>query len=107
MSKESRSNPDDKGIVETTCTCCGTWLKVDVATGAVLAEKRPRQPMKTFEDALAAEKQRSGNIDSAFRKAFTHVEHEKDILEKKLQEAMKKAREEKDKPLPPRPIDLD
>src|SRR3989442_15651010 len=92
--------------LEICCPCCGTEMKVDPATGAILSEKRPKRS-KSFEDAVAAEKEREGALGSAFKKAFTSVEHEKEILEKKLQEAMKKAKEEKDKPLPPRPFHPD
>jgi uncharacterized Zn finger protein (UPF0148 family) len=99
--------PDKDSTLEVTCPCCGTWLKVDIATSAVLLEKRPKAPLRSFEEAVAAEMDRGRERDSAFRKAFTTIETEKEILEKKMREAMKKAKEEKDKPLPPRPIDLD
>ncbi len=93
-------------VVEVTCPCCGTELKVDAETGAILLEKRPKRS-KSFEEALAVEKQKEQQADSLFKKAVATVGSEKEILEKKLREAIKKAEEEKDKPLPPRPIDLD
>jgi uncharacterized Zn finger protein (UPF0148 family) len=93
-------------VVEVTCPCCGTELKVDAETGAVLLEKRPKRS-KSFEEALAVEKQKEQQADSLFKKAVATVGSEKEILEKKLREAIKKAEEEKDKPLPPRPFDLD
>jgi hypothetical protein len=80
---------------------------VDVETGSILLEKKPKGPAMSFEDAVAAEKKRGKEIDSAFKKAVTNVEQQKDVLEKKLREAVQKAKEEKDEPLPPRPIDLD
>ena len=93
-------------VLDVTCPCCGNQLRVDAETGAVLSEKRPRLS-KSFEEALAAEKKKEEAFGSVFKKAVSNVEGEKDILEKKLREAMKKAKEEKDKPLPLRPIDLD
>ena len=98
---------DEDSTIEVTCPCCGTWLKVDISTSAVLLEKRPKAPLRSFEDAVAAEKERGRDRDSAFKKAFSTIETEKEILEKKLREAMKKAKQEKDMPPPPRPFDLD
>jgi hypothetical protein len=93
-------------VVDVTCPCCRTQMRVDSESGAVLSEKRPRMS-RSFEEALAAEKQKEDAFGTMFKKAVSNVENEKDILDKKLKEAMKKAREEKDKPLPLRPIDLD
>ena len=93
-------------ILDIVCPCCGNALRVDPQTGAILSEKRPRHS-KSFEEAVAAEKQRENILGSVFKKAVSNVENEKEILEKKLREAMKKAKEEKDKPLPLRPFDLD
>ncbi len=93
--------------LDVTCPCCASHLVVDRESGAVLAERRPKAPARSFEDAMALEKKRAGEVDSNFRNAMTTVEKEKDILEKKLKEALKKAREEKDAPPPVRPIDLD
>ena len=91
--------------VEVTCPCCDTMLVVDVATGEVLSETRPKKPSKSFEDAFGDVRSGSKRREDAFAKAFDRTKHQEDILEKKFQEARKKT---DDKPTrPPNPLDLD
>jgi len=89
--------------VKTTCPCCHNRLTVDVATGEVLAEERPKKdPTKTFDEAVGKVRAGASRREEAFSDAFKKTKNLDDVLEKKFEEARKKAAKEKDiKPLNP------
>ena len=94
---------------EVTCPCCGAVLKVDAETRAVISHTAPVQP-KTFEDieaAARAMKERDSRRESIFRQSVEAQKHASDLLEKKFQEALKKAKETPDTGKPIRDFDLD
>ena len=82
------------------CPCCGAVLKVDPATRAVISHIAPVKP-KTFADFEAAAKamrEQEGRKESLFRQAVDAEKNKADLLEKKFQEAVKKAKETPDEP---------
>ena len=88
--------------VETECTCCGTKLTVHVETGEILAEERPKKDLgKSFEDAMGNVQSGASRREDAFSKAFNRTQHLDDVLEKKFEEARKKAKTDKSKPTNP------
>lgn len=94
---------------EVTCPCCGAVLKVDPADQAIIAHTAPVKP-KTFndiEEAARAMKEQDSRRDSIFRQSVEAQKHASDLLEKKFQEALKKAKETPDTGRPIREIDLD
>lgn len=92
--------------VSTVCPCCSTKLVVDAETGEILAEERPKADVeKSFEKAMSSVKSGSQRREEAFSKAFEKTQKLDDLLNKKFEEARKKA--EKDKSKPQRPFDLD
>jgi hypothetical protein len=96
-------------IFEVTCPCCGALLKVDAATSAVIAHTPKAQP-KTFndmEEAARAMKEQDSRRESIFRQSVEAQKHASDLLEKKFQEALKKAKESPDTGKPIRDFDLD
>jgi ribulose kinase len=96
-------------IFEVTCPCCGAVLKVDAGTKGVIAHTAPVQP-KTFndiEEAARAMKEQDSRRDSIFRQSVEAQKHAADLLEKKFQEALKKAKESPDTGKPIRDFDLD
>ena len=93
--------------VQVECPCCRTRLTVDVASGEVLAEERPKMDAtKTFEDAMTRVNSGASRRNEAFEKAFDRTQKLDDLLEKKFEEARKKT---KDEPVerPHNPLDLD
>lgn len=85
---------------EVGCPCCGAVLKVDPATRAVISHVAPVKP-KTFADFDAAAKamrEQEGRKESLFRQAVDAEKNKADLLEKKFQEAVKKAKETPDEP---------
>jgi len=94
---------------EVTCPCCSAVLKVDTAAKAVIAHTAAVKP-KTFSDMEAAAKamrDQDSRRDSIFQQSVEAQKHAKDLLEKKFQEALKKAKETPDTGKPIRDFDLD
>ena len=94
---------------EVTCPCCNAVLKVDGQTGAVIAHTAAVRP-KTFadmEEAARAMKEQDGRRESIFRQSVEAQKHASELLEKKFQEALKKAKETPDTGKPIRDFDLD
>jgi len=94
---------------EITCPCCGAVLKVDSETEAIISHTAPVKP-KTFSDieaAARAMKEQDSRRDSIFRQSVEAQKHASDLLEKKFQEAVKKAKESPDTGKPIRDWDLE
>ena len=94
---------------EVTCPCCNAVLKVDPETRAVIAHTAAKAP-KTFndiEEAARAMKEQDSRRESVFRQSVEAQKHQSDVLEKKFQEALKKAKESPDTGKPIRDFDLD
>ena len=94
---------------EIACPCCGAMLKVDAASRAVISHIAPERP-KTFndlEEAARAMKEQDSRRESIFRQSVENQKNASDLLEKKFQEAVKKAKETPDTGKPIRDFDLD
>jgi ribulose kinase len=94
---------------EVTCPCCSAVLKVDADAQAVIAHTAAVKP-KTFndiEEAARAMKEQDSRRESIFRQSVEAQKHASDLLEKKFQEAVKKAKESPDTGKPIRDFDLD
>jgi hypothetical protein len=94
---------------EVTCPCCGGLLKIDVATRSVISHTAAVKP-KTFADmeaAARAMREQDGRRDSIFQQSIEAQKNASELLEKKFQEALKKAKETPDTGRPIRDFDLD
>jgi len=93
--------------IDVTCPCCSTQLKVDPGSGEVLAEERPKADhAKNFGEAMKQVKGGARKREEAFTKAFDRTQNLDDLLNKRFEEARKKA--EKDPSKKPRtPFDMD
>jgi hypothetical protein len=94
---------------EVTCPCCGALLKVDLETRAIIAHTAAKQPkmFNDMESAARAMKEQDSRRESIFRQSVEAQKHASDLLEKKFQEAVKKAKESPDTGKPIRDFDLD
>lgn len=102
-------SPGDEGRFEILCPCCAARLVVDSATGVLLShEEPPKKPSEvTFDKALGEVRAAKEKADKEFLRKMEQSKHEKEILAKKFEEAMKKAEKNKDAPPPPRPFEFD
>jgi hypothetical protein len=98
-----------KSNFDITCPCCGAVMKVDADTQAIISHVAPIKP-KTYndmEEAARAMKERDSRRDSIFSQSIEAQKHAVDLLEKKFQEAVRKAKETPDTGKPIRDFDLD
>jgi hypothetical protein len=94
---------DDLNI---TCPCCATQLLLDRETGEILSEERPAADHdKTFEDAMQDVNAGANRREKAFSDAYKRTTNLETLLEKKFEEARKKAAKDDSKPV--NPLDFD
>ena len=94
---------------DVTCPCCNAVLKVDPQDKAVIAHTAAVKPkmFNDIEEAARAMKEQDSRKESIFRQSVEAQKHASDLLEKKFQEALKKAKESPDTGKPIRDFDLD
>jgi ribulose kinase len=94
---------------EVTCPCCSAVLKVDPEIQAVIAHTAAVKPkmFNDIEEAARAMKEQDNRRDSIFRQSVEAQKNASDLLEKKFQEAVRKAKESPDTGKPIRDFDLD
>lgn len=94
---------------EVDCPCCGATLKVDPEVKAVLSHREKPKP-KTLEDltaGVAKLKQEQAAREDAFNKSFQQMKSSKDVLNRKFDELLKKAKEDDPTAPPPKPLGLE
>lgn len=106
MIRQVAKNPPN---FEVTCPCCSALLKVDTESRAVIAHTAAVKPrmFADMEDAARAMKEQDTRRESIFRQSVEAQKHASELLEKKFQEAVKKAKESPDTGKPIRDFDLD
>ena len=94
---------------DVTCPCCGALMKIDPETRGVISHTAPVKPkmFNDMEEAARAMKEQDDRRDSIFRQSMEAQKHSSELLEKKFQEAVKKAKETPDTGRPIRDFDLD
>lgn len=95
--------------LEVTCPCCNALLKVDAATSAVISHTAAVKPkmFNDMEEAARAMKEQDSRRESIFRQSVEAQKHASELLDKKFQEAIRKAKETPDTGKPIRDFDLD
>jgi hypothetical protein len=105
--REEMAKSEDK-LFEVACPDCGAMIKVDASTGLVVSHtSAPRKRMfEDLETAAKAMREQGERTESIFRQSVDAEKNKKDLMEKKFEEAMRKAKDAPEgKPL--REIDLD
>lgn len=99
----------NSSIFEIACPDCGAVIKVDAATRSVIAHtSAPRK--KTFEDfeaATRALKDQEDRKQTLFRQSVEAERNKDDVMAKKFEEALRRAKESPDTGRPLRDFDLD
>jgi len=90
--------------LDVTCPCCGSMLKVDPETGTVVWTEKKKEPAKDFDDLVSRVKSHKSTLDEKFQRSVQQTKHQKDILEKKFEEAKRRADLDPTK-RPPNPFD--
>jgi hypothetical protein len=91
------------------CPCCGASIKVDPETHGVISHIAPVKPkmFENFDAAAKALKEQDSRRESLFQQSVEAERNKADLLEKKFQEAVRKAKETPDTGKPLRDFDLD
>ena len=93
---------------QVTCPCCQAKLTIDATLGVVLSHEEPPKtgPNVDLTDAAGILAEQNRQREDKFRDSWFQESNKEDILAKKFEEAMKKA---KDAPVtkPIRDFDLD
>jgi hypothetical protein len=96
-------------LFEVKCPCCGSTLKIDPETEVIIQHQEPEKK-PAIEDLQTAVQQLKGEADrrnQVFEKSFaSHLSGEK-VREKKFEELLRQAKEDKSGAPPKRPFDLD
>jgi uncharacterized Zn finger protein (UPF0148 family) len=90
--------------IDVTCPCCETLLKVDPDTGAVVWADKKKAPAKDFDELVDRVRSQKSALDDKFARSMAQNRNQKDILEKKFEEARKRAAENPNE-RPPNPFD--
>jgi Zn-finger nucleic acid-binding protein len=97
----------DHTAFEVTCPCCGGMLKIDGELRAVIAHQALEKKMfQDFDEAARALKDQEVRKESIFAQSVEAEKNKASLLEKKFQEALKKAKDTPDDARPLRDIDL-
>ncbi len=92
--------------LDVTCPCCGSTLKVDPGTGAVVWVEEKKGPARDLDDLVNRVHSARSQLDDKFTRSMKQNANRKDILERKFEEAKRRA--EKDPGgKPPNPFDWD
>jgi hypothetical protein len=91
------------------CPCCGASIKVDPETHGVISHIAPIKPkmFEDFESAAKAMREQDTRRESLFQQSVEAEKNKAGLLEKKFQEAIRKAKETPDTGKPFRDFDLD
>jgi hypothetical protein len=86
------------------CPCCGSLLKVDPETGTVVWADKKKAPAKDFDDLVSRVHSQRSVLDEKFARSVQQNRQSKEILEKKFEEAKRRAAADPTK-RPPNPFD--
>ena len=88
------------------CPCCEAVLKVDPETGSVVWVDKKKPKARSFDDLVSRVGSRRSLIDKKFARSVQETRHASEILDKKFEEARKRAAADPDK-RPPNPFDFE
>jgi hypothetical protein len=96
-------------LMEVACPCCGSTLRIDLETRAVIQHREPeKKPL--IEDLQAAVQSLKGEAarrNDLFEKSFESHRNSDKVRARKFEELLKMAKEDTSGAPPKRPFDLD
>ena len=90
--------------LDVTCPCCSALLKIDPETGAIVWVDQKKAPAKDFDDLVNRVHSNRSLLDEKFARSVAQTRNSKEILEKKFEEARRRAEADPTK-RPPNPFD--
>lgn len=92
--------------IDITCPCCEALLKFDPETGSVVWVDKKKAPAKDFDDLVNRVQSQRSLLDEKFARSVQQNRNARAILDKKFEEAKKRA-EADPGGKPPNPFDWD
>jgi hypothetical protein len=78
--------------VDVACPCCGALLKVDPELGTVVwVDQKAKAPARDFDELVSRVHSQKSVLDEKFARSVQQTRHSKEILEKKFEEAKRRA----------------
>ncbi len=96
-------------LIDVECPCCKAKLSVDPATKAVITFEEPARP-RTVDDIGAAARALQGEAarrEELFQKSVEAHKGSAEVLSRKFDELLKKAKSDDPTKPPPKPLGLD
>lgn len=90
--------------LDVTCPCCAALLKVDPETGAVVWVDKKKAPAHNLDDLVSRVQSQKSVLDEKFARSVQQTRNQREILERKFEEARKRAALNPDE-RPPNPFD--
>jgi hypothetical protein len=93
--------------IDVICPCCQARLTIDLALKAVVHQEvtAKAMPSMDLQEALGTLKSEANRREAQFQQALAAERDKGKVLERKFEEFLKKAKEDRSTP-PPRPVDL-
>jgi hypothetical protein len=90
-----------------TCPCCNGRLTIDAVLQAVVAHEAPPRPRSGvgLDEALSSLKGAAARRDALFKEQIKAEQKKPQVLQKKFEEGLKKAKDSPDPPLNPMNMD--
>ena len=77
--------------LDVTCPCCQALLKIDPETGTVVWADKKKAPAKDFDELVHRVEAQRSVLDQKFARSVQQTKRAGEILEKKFEEARKRA----------------
>ncbi len=77
--------------LDVTCPCCEAMLKIDPETGSVVWVDKKQAPAKDFDDLVSRVQSQKSLVAEKFARSVEQTRHQGAILDKKFEEARKRA----------------
>ena len=90
--------------LDVACPCCGALLKIDPETASVVWADKKKAPAKDFDDLVSRVHSQKSLLDEKFARSVQQTKRAGEILEKKFEEARRRAEQDPDAK-PPHPFD--
>ena len=77
--------------LDVTCPCCDAQLKVDPETGAIVWVNKKKAAPRDFDELVNRVQSQKSVLDEKFARSVQQTKNAREILEKKFEEARKRA----------------
>ena len=77
--------------LDVACPCCGALLKVDAESGSVVWVDKKKAPPKDLDELVNRVRSQKSVLDEKFARSVQQTRNARDVLEKKFEEARKRA----------------